>query len=88
MLVTPDALGFVYGSLSSPVRLTAGRTYYILNLSAGKDSYHNDDRTVLVTSAAAAVAGSVYGSPGALLAGGGGPNHAYGPGNLLYTMAV
>lgn len=82
-----DRLGFVYGPVSPPVVLDAGKTYYVLDVgsSASSDTFHNDVGTVLQTSSAATVAGSVYGSPGALKPGGGGPTHAYGPANVLFS---
>lgn len=82
-----DTLGFVYGQVSPPVRLLANKTYYMLDVgsSASSDNFHDDMGTLLKTSDAATIAGSVYGSPGNLHPGGGGYMHSYGPANVLFA---
>lgn len=79
-----DPLGFVYGALQPPVTLAAGSEFYVMDQSYAQSAFYDDMGTVLETSGAAALAGSVYGGGGKLLPGGGGVGHCYGPVNVLY----
>jgi hypothetical protein len=76
---------FQYGTLSSPVTLSSGESYFVVSQEfAGGDSWHDWQSDIATTSAASANA-AVYGSgPGAwglIWA----SNRSYGPVNLRYS---
>lgn len=76
---------YLYGTLSSPVTLSAGATYYITSSeTSGSDSFYDSDTTITPTSA-----GSV---PNAVFNEGAGcqpfssANNSYGPVNFQYQV--
>lgn len=82
----PDTLGFVFAQPDTPIKLSAGSSYYLLSNSSGCDSFYDDVNTKLVTTSAASIVGSIYGSFGNFHHGAGGAGSCYGPLNLMYSL--
>lgn len=75
------SVGWLYGTLTSPVVLSAGATYVLAATESGTDAWY-DEQTYTTTSAAS-INGLVYENG---LIGGARPGHAYVPVNLKYHL--
>jgi len=88
-LVMPGAATpgtFAYGPLSTPVILSASKTYYVLTLeTSGADQWY-DNNTILQTTADATGTGPVYGTGSWTSFGA--PGHSYGPVDVKYTLGA
>ena len=77
---------FTYAALSTPVTLSASKTYYVLTQeTSGGDQWYDDDTTVQ-TSADATGTGPIYGTGSWASAGSTG--HSYGPVDVKYTLGA
>lgn len=78
---------FKYATLSSPVILAAGGTYYVVSQeTVGGDAWHDFNTTVTTTSAAAELS-AVYGSGGGTWIPLGAAGQTYGPVDFKYSSA-
>jgi len=76
---------FVYGALASPVVLSANTAYYLASQEvAGKDTWYDQDTTVLTTTDASDTQAAYYYNTSWYTLNGAG--HTYGPSNFAYTL--
>jgi uncharacterized delta-60 repeat protein len=79
---------FKYGSLSSPVVLAAGATYYVVSQeTSGGDQYYGIDTTITTTVVATEVS-AAYGSGGGSWNIPGGAGQTYGPVDFQYLSGA
>lgn len=79
-------VGYLFGTLSSPITLTAGSTYYILSAeSSGGDLWY-DDPTVLNPTSEVTINGSCFASGGTISVGTAVVNHSYIPVNFKFHL--
>ena len=84
-----DSLGFICARTNQKSSLTNGTTYVLTMQTFGCDGWYDDTGTkISVMGGVAADVTSVYGTPPAILPGGGGKDHCYGPLNFYFSWKL